>query len=176
MSGSGAVWDVYESPLGPLVLQARPAGLSALFFPGGAPALDEGARDPATLAGAARQLEEFFAGSRRAFDLPLDLDGTPFQQRVWHQLQQIPYGMTTTYGELARAVGKPDIVRSVAGVIAKTPVPIVVPCHRVIAASGALTGYLGGLHRKHALLELERRGVNGDDPEPSRPFHQLALL
>lgn len=160
MSRPTSVWDVYESPLGPLVIEARPAGLSALFFPGRAPALDERARDPVTLAAAARQLDEYFAGGRQTFDLPLDLAGTPFQQLVWQQLQQIPYGTTTTYGQLAQAVGRPDIVRAVAGVVGQTPVPIIVPCHRVIAASGALTGYLGGIHRKHALLELELRGAN----------------
>jgi len=109
------------------------------------------------------QLDEYFAGDRQTFDLPLDLEGTPFLQRVWRALQQIPYGATTTYGALADELGVTSSVgftaaRKVAGAIAATPTPIIVPCHRVIAADGRLTGYVGGLQRKRMLLDLEAAG------------------
>jgi methylated-DNA-[protein]-cysteine S-methyltransferase len=169
-------WDVYESPLGPLTLQASARGLTGLSFPGRAGRLDEATRDPAALAGAVAQLEEYFAGARRAFELALDLDGSPLRRRVWRELRAIPYGETVSYGELARRAGRPDIVRGVAGAVAATPVPIVVPCHRVIGADGSLTGYGGGLHRKRALLELERRGAGGDGPPPAWGARQLAML
>ena len=170
-------WDVYESPLGPLTIEAGPLGLRGLSFPGtrGAPR-DEGRRDPAGLAGAVAQLDAYFAGERRAFDLPLDLRGTPFQERVWARLRRLPYGATVTYTELAAAVGRPDVVRAVAAAVGRTPVPIVVPCHRVVGAGGALTGYGGGLHRKAALLDLERRVAAGLRPEAPWALRQLALL
>lgn len=154
-------WDVYQSPLGPLTIEGGPGGLRRLSFAGGAETLDERARDAATLAPVAAQLEEYFAGERRAFDLRLDLAGTPFQQQVWEHLRQIPYGTTVTYTELAQRVGRADTVRAVGAAVGRTPVPIVVPCHRVLAADGALTGYRGGLHRKQALLDLERERVTG---------------
>jgi methylated-DNA-[protein]-cysteine S-methyltransferase len=153
-------WTTYESPLGPLTLRGGPRGLAALDYPGaGGPRLGEDDRAPAPFAGAARQLDEYFAGRRRAFDLALDLSGTPFQRAVWAQLLAIPYGTTTTYAVLARAVGRPAGVRAVAAAVGRTPVPIVVPCHRVLARGGALTGYRGGLERKQALLDLERRRI-----------------
>src|SRR3954454_8602355 len=96
-----AAWDVYESPLGPLTLFAGPHGLRALAFPGRATALDERERVPVALAGAIAQLEEYFAGARRAFELDLHLAGTPFQQRVWAELRRVPFGATVTYSELA---------------------------------------------------------------------------
>jgi methylated-DNA-[protein]-cysteine S-methyltransferase len=149
-------WHVHETPLGALTLIASARGLRALRFPGRGAALAAAVRDPEALADAARQLDEYFAGERTAFDLPVDLgDGTPFQRRVWAALREIPYGTTVTYTELAEAVGRPDIVRAVAAAVGRTPVPIVVPCHRVVGASGALTGYGGGLPRKRALLDLE---------------------
>jgi methylated-DNA-[protein]-cysteine S-methyltransferase len=170
-------WDVYESPLGPLAIAAGPRGLTTLSFPGGrGAARAERHRDPAALAGAVAQLEEYFAGERRAFELPLDLHGTPFQRRVWAQLRRLPYGATVTYTELAAAVGRPDIVRAVAGAVGRTPVPVVVPCHRVVGAGGALTGYGGGLQRKAALLDLEARFAQGKRPEPAWAFRQMALL
>lgn len=164
-------WAVYESPLGPLTLRARTGGLASVSFPGRGGARADGVHDPAALAPVVAQLEAYFAGERRAFDLPLDLTGTPFQHRVWSELALIPYGETIAYGELARRVGRPDVVRGVAAVVAQTPVPVVIPCHRVVAADGALTGYGGGLERKAALLDLERRAV-----EPERALAQLALL
>src|SRR4051812_13092182 len=169
-------WDVYESPFGPLTLHAGPHGLTGLSFPGRVTSLGEGARDPAALAGAATELEEYFTGARRAFGLPLALRGTPFQQRVWAELREIPYGATVSYTELAERVGRPDIVRAVAAAVGRTPVPIVVPCHRVLGADGSLTGYGGGLQRKRALLDLERRVADGDPAPVGDAFRQLALL
>lgn len=105
---------------------------------------------------ACRQLETYFAGELRQFDLPLDLRGTPFQMRVWAALLAIPYGETRSYSQLARQIGAPRAVRAVGGANHANPIAIVVPCHRVIAAGGALAGYGGGLDRKRFLLELER--------------------
>ena len=169
-------WAVHETPIGPLTLHRGPRGLTRLDFPNRGPARDETARDPGALEAAAAQLDEYFAGRRTAFDLPLHLDGTPFQRRVWAALREIPYGTTVTYTELARAVGRPDIVRAVGAAVGRTPVPIVVPCHRVVGADGSLTGYGGGLQRKRALLDLERRVAAGLAPALERRFRQLALL
>jgi methylated-DNA-[protein]-cysteine S-methyltransferase len=151
-------WDVYESPLGPLTITASEHGLTGLWFPGRAGARAEGEQCPQVLSSACEQLDQYFAGERRDFELDLDLAGTPFQQRVWQRLLEIPYGTTLSYSQLAEAVGRPDILRGVAATVGRTPVPIVIPCHRVVAASGALTGYGGGLERKQALLDLERSG------------------
>jgi methylated-DNA-[protein]-cysteine S-methyltransferase len=151
-------WDVRDTPLGPLTLQGGPRGLCGIAFPGrGALELNQDERDPAALAAAATQLDEYFAGERTAFELRLELAGTPFQRRVWAALLEIPYGTTVTYTEVARTVGRPDVVRAVAAAVGRTPMPIVVPCHRVLGADGALTGYGGGIGRKRALLALERR-------------------
>ena len=169
-------WDVHETPLGALTLYAGAYGLTGIAFPGRGRPLDEAARDRDALAAAGRQLDEYFAAARTAFDLPLDLRGTPFQRRVWAALLEIPYGTTVTYTELAQAVGRPDIVRAVAAAVGRTPVPIVVPCHRVVGAGGALTGYGGGLQRKRALLDLERRRALGLPPEPAWEFRQLTLV
>jgi methylated-DNA-[protein]-cysteine S-methyltransferase len=135
-----------------------------VYFPGRAPSLAQADRDPVAFTDAAAQLDQYFAGERRVFDITLDLVGTTLQLRVWRALQQIPYGETTTYGTLARQLGIVAVkdtpaARIVASAIARTPAPIVVPCHRVLAADGSLTGYLGGLHRKQALLELETDGA-----------------
>jgi methylated-DNA-[protein]-cysteine S-methyltransferase len=165
-------WTIYESPLGPLTLVGGPAGLRALDFPGHAGRLDEDDRDPAPFAVAVRQLDEYFAGRREGFGLKLDLGGTPFQRSVWDELQHIPCGATTSYGALARAVGRPDAVRAVGAAVGRTPVPIIVPCHRALASNGALTGYRGGLQRKQALLDLERQGAA---PAGFAP-RQIALL
>jgi methylated-DNA-[protein]-cysteine S-methyltransferase len=168
-------WTVYESPLGPLTLRGGPRGLTGIDFPGHAGPLAEPDRDPGAFAEAVRQLEEYFAGRRRRFELALDLGGTPFQRAVWEQLLAIPYGTTRAYGAMARALGRSDRVRAAAAAVGRTPVPIIVPCHRAVAADGALTGYRGGLQRKQALLDLERRGVAGLAPEPAWAFRQLAL-
>src|SRR4051812_44395401 len=140
-----------DSPIGPLTLRATARGLSALRFG----AVPGGGGDATVLAAARRQLDEYFAGARSGFDLPVDLAGTDFQLAVWARLREIPYGATVSYGALAARVGRADVVRAVAAAVGRTPVPIVVPCHRVIGADGSLTGYGGGLPRKRALLDLE---------------------
>ncbi len=107
----------------------------------------------------ARQLDAYFARRRRAFDLPLDLDGTDFQLEVWAQLRAIPYGATVGYGQIARRVGSPGAARAVGGACGANPAPILVPCHRVLAAGGRLGGFSGGLEWKRALLAIEREPV-----------------
>ena len=148
-----------DTPLGSMLLARTAAGLAGVWFDGqrwhpGALAAPLVPDDP-LLAEAARQLKDYFAGTRRGFDLPLDLHGTPFQRAVWQRLGLIPPGATTTYGAVARELGAPRAVRAVGAAVGRNPVSIVVPCHRVLGAGGAPTGYAGGLQRKAALLALE---------------------
>jgi methylated-DNA-[protein]-cysteine S-methyltransferase len=151
-------FTVFDSPLGELTLVADPDGvLRRLYFPGTAPALPVADHDPERLAAATEQLEQYFRGERTRFELRLDYGGTPFQHSVWDALRTIEYGTTTTYGALARALGAQP--RAVGAAVGATPIPIIVPCHRVIGSDGSLTGYGGGLPRKRALLDLEA-GVN----------------
>ncbi|MGH2889503.1 MAG: methylated-DNA--[protein]-cysteine S-methyltransferase [Solirubrobacteraceae bacterium] len=166
---TGAAWTVYESPVGPLTLVAGLAGLRRLAFAGPGPALDERDRDPRALARVAEQLDEYFSGSRRRFELELDLAGTPFQLAVWRALLQIPYGETVSYAHVARAIGRVERVRAVGAANGRNPIAIIVPCHRVIGADGSLTGYGGGLERKRALLDLEA-GVAGGQPSLFSPL------
>ncbi len=174
MNDTTFIWTTYESPLGRLTLVGGDAGLSDLLFPGSEPR-DESGRDPLAFADVATQLDEYFAGRRRSCNLQLDLNGTPFQLAVWEQLRAIPYGTTVTYGELARRIDRPDRVRAVGGAVGRTPVPIIVPCHRVIGADGSLTGYGGGLPRKRALLEHEGAAFGARRSEGSRRAGQLVL-
>lgn len=183
MSDSRLAWTIYESPLGPLTVVAGEGGVRHIHFPGRSPRLQESDRRPLTEA--VDQLGSYFAGERRAFELDLDLRGSPLQMRVWEQLLEIPYGATATYGELAAPLEEslfPDDlepyrrVRLVGAAIGRTPTPIVVPCHRVIGADGSLTGYGGGLHRKQALLDLESRGRAGRAPDPSWATRQIPML
>jgi O-6-methylguanine DNA methyltransferase len=111
--------------------------------------------DSTVLAHALVQLREYFCRTRREFDLALDARGTPFQRAVWAEIARIPYGATTTYGEIARRVGRPRAARAVGGAVGANPLPILIPCHRVIGARGSLTGYAAGLAMKAALLQLE---------------------
>lgn len=151
----------YDSPLGAMLLAARPGGLAGLWFEGQKhwPQASAGwQRDDGhpVLVQAMEQLDDYFAGRRDGFELPLDLSGgTAFQARVWQALQAIPHGTTVSYGALAASVGAPSAVRAVGAAVGRNPVSIVVPCHRVLGAGGALTGYAGGLERKNALLRLE---------------------
>jgi methylated-DNA-[protein]-cysteine S-methyltransferase len=169
----------YPSPLGPLLLAAEPGGaLVYLGFPGRLPpALDRDPRgltpDPGVLDPVVAQLEAYFRGGRRVFDLPLALRGTPFQLRVWAELLRIPYGATLSYGELARRLGDPNLTRAVGAANGANPVSIIVPCHRVIGADGSLTGYGGGLERKRRLLALEQPRSGMLFPEESDGFHVL---
>ncbi|AYG79513.1 Methylated-DNA--protein-cysteine methyltransferase [Streptomyces hundungensis] len=151
---------VIDSPYGPLTLVAADGVLSRLYMEGQRhrpPQETFGERDDdGPFPEVARQLEAYFTGQLTAFDVDLNMLGTPFQQRVWHQLQQIPYGETRSYGELAEALGNPNASRAVGLANGKNPVGIIVPCHRVIGANGSLTGYGGGLDRKQRLLAFER--------------------
>lgn len=151
----------YASPLGPMVLAATEAGLAGVWFDGQRHQPDPSGWQHApghpVLQQAQAQLAAYFAGERHSFDLPLDLrPGTAFQQSVWRALLAIPYGRTQSYGALSVAIGKPAAVRAVGGAVGRNPLSIIVPCHRVVGAQGALTGYAGGLERKTALLQRER--------------------
>src|SRR5436853_4962105 len=136
-----SVWEFHESPLGRLTLLTGPRGLTGLRFPGRTGPLDERRRGPDALAAALAQLDEYFAGERVRFDLPLDLHGSPFERAVWERLLQVPFGETISYGALAREVGRPDLARAVGAVVGRTPVPIVVPCPRVHGADRQLTAF-----------------------------------
>src|SRR5690242_4675101 len=144
---------VVDSPIGPLGLVASDTALEALFFDGRR-VRPEG-RSP-VLVDAARQLEAYFAGELVEFDLPLELHGTEFNRRCWLALASIPYGQTVSYGEQARRLGLgSDAARAVGAANGRNPIPLVLPCHRVIGADGSLTGFGGGLDTKRFLLELE---------------------
>src|ERR1700730_12316431 len=149
-----------ESPLGPLLLAADDAGLRQILFVNGRrPARPESSwkEDRVPLNDAIRQLHAYFGGELEKFDLPLAPEGTPFQLGVWLGLCDIPYGETISYGELAGRIGNPKASRAVGLANGSNPIPIVIPCHRVIGSNGKLTGYGGGLPIKEKLLALERR-------------------
>jgi methylated-DNA-[protein]-cysteine S-methyltransferase len=145
-----------DTPIGKLTLVTTGKGLSAVSF--GARIPPNGILDEQANRVYIDQLSEYFVGKRKDFDLPLDLNGTPFQLSVWRALLNIPYGETRTYGEIARSLGKPQAARAVGMANHDNPVAVVVPCHRVVGHDGSLTGYAGGLHLKRALLALERQG------------------
>lgn len=150
---------VHESPVGPLLLAVSDDGVHAVEFHASRHPVKRDARwveaDHPLLDTLAAQLDEYFAGERRDFDLPLAPEGTDFQRTVWHALARIPYGDTTSYAQLASTIGHPSAVRAVGAANGRNPIPIVLPCHRVIGADGALTGFGGGLPTKRFLLELE---------------------
>jgi methylated-DNA-[protein]-cysteine S-methyltransferase len=149
-----------ESPLGPLLLAADDAGLRQILFVNGRhPARPESSwkEDRVPLNDGIRQLHAYFGGELEKFDLPLAPEGTPFQLGVWRSLCDIPYGETISYGELAGRIGNPKASRAVGLANGSNPIPIVIPCHRVIGSNGKLTGYGGGLPIKEKLLALERR-------------------
>jgi methylated-DNA-[protein]-cysteine S-methyltransferase len=153
---------IVNSPIGPLTLIAADGVLCGLYMveqrhPPAAGTY--GVPDDADFDGWTAQLREYFAGNRRAFDLPVRLFGTAFQCLVWTALREVPYGETVTYGELAHRIGRPAAARAVGLANGHNPISIVVPCHRVIGAGGGLTGYGGGLDRKRFLLDLERAGT-----------------
>ncbi len=158
---------VWQSPLGPLGLVARDGRLTAIFLkadPAWFPFQVErtygtsGRESLTAFAQARKELEEYFEGKRLVFRLPLDLDqGTPFQRRVWRALIEIPYGHTVTYKEVAHSIGQPSALRAVGAAAGANPLPVVIPCHRVVGAGGRLGGYSGGLDVKTRLLELESR-------------------
>jgi methylated-DNA-[protein]-cysteine S-methyltransferase len=145
-----------DTPIGRLILVAGDAGLRAVLFAGDTPPPDAVTGPHPVLDDAARQLDEWFAGARTAFDLPLDLvAATAFQRRAWLALAEIPYATTRSYGEQARMIGAPRAARAVGAANGRNPLPIVLPCHRLVGADGALTGFGGGLEVKRALLEHE---------------------
>jgi len=155
----------FPSPVGELLLTSDGDALTGVLLPrpGRAQApRPEWLRDDAPFGAAREQLAAYFAGDRQTFDLPLRPRGTAFQLRVWRELCNIPYGATISYAELARRVGRPGAARAVGAANGRNPLPIVVPCHRVIGADGTLTGYGGGLECKRRLLEHEAGARNGD--------------
>ncbi|HEY9068344.1 MAG TPA: methylated-DNA--[protein]-cysteine S-methyltransferase [Burkholderiaceae bacterium] len=147
------------TPLGRITLARTAKGLAGAWFEGQkhhpGPLAAPERPDDELLQRAARELTEFFAGRRDRFEVPLDLQGTPFQRSVWQQLLRIAAGTTCSYGEIACALGSASAVRAVGGAIGRNPVSVIVPCHRVVGRHGALTGYAGGVDRKRALLTLE---------------------
>jgi methylated-DNA-[protein]-cysteine S-methyltransferase len=182
---SRTAWTTLDTPLGTFTLAGERSTLQRLYFPSEADAavreLAERNRDLTAFADARAQLEQYFAGERRVFELDLEPHGSKLQRRVWDALQRIPYGETTTYGAIARELdvtgsAHEPPARIVGAAIARTPIPIVIPCHRVVASDGALRGYRGGLEIKRALLDFEasggERAALADDWERD----QLSLL
>ncbi len=150
-------YDTMSSPVGELLLTASPDGLTGVYLPGEGLAPErDWERDPDRFGECRRQLEEYFAGQRDTFDLPLAAPGTAFQQQVWNELVDIDFGTTISYSELAQRVGRPNSQRAVGGANGRNPICIVVPCHRVVGANGSLTGYSAGIDAKRWLLEFER--------------------
>jgi methylated-DNA-[protein]-cysteine S-methyltransferase len=155
---------VITSPVGALTLAATDTGLTHLLFSRGATAVPVhggSVKAARIVRDTERQLGEYFAGKRRTFDLPLAPSGTAFQLAVWRLLRDIPFGVTCSYGDLARRLGKPAAVRAVGLANGANPISIVVPCHRVVGADGKLTGYGGGLPTKRFLLDLEQPTLTG---------------
>jgi methylated-DNA-[protein]-cysteine S-methyltransferase len=165
------VFCYVESPIGRLMLTTDGTALTGLYMnlyrnkPSKLPGLGDDWIQNATidpLPAAARQLKEYFAGKRREFDLPLRMEGTEFQQRVWRELTKIPFGETRSYGQLAKRLNNPNGSRAVGLANGRNPIAIIVPCHRVIGADGSLTGFGGGLDRKEWLLTHEGQPVTGE--------------
>jgi methylated-DNA-[protein]-cysteine S-methyltransferase len=148
-------FTTHHSPVGRLLLAGDEDALTRLEFADAAEVPDAWQLDDLRFASEHRQLDEYFSGTRTGFDFPLRLEGAPFDRAVWGALREIPYGATVSYGDIAAGIGKPGRARAVGAANARNPIAIVVPCHRVIGANGALTGYGGGLGRKRALLALE---------------------
>ncbi|MCM2439713.1 methylated-DNA--[protein]-cysteine S-methyltransferase [Agrobacterium vitis] len=156
-----------NSPIGSLLLAGDGRRLSRIGFPSGKGFIKpkpEWVLDDAAFEGTKDQLRAYFNGTRQEFDLPLDLEGTDFQRDVWQELIRIPFGMTISYGELARRIGRLSASRAVGAANGANPLPIVIPCHRVIGSNGSLTGFGGGLDTKKWLLTLERAAVGIDEP------------
>jgi len=172
---AAAIPTVYArlaSPLGPLFACARKGAITGLWFEGGphpptrGPDWRHAPQDPA-LRQLARELDEYFAGTRRVFEVAVAPDGTPFQQAVWAALRTVPWGATASYGAIATAIGRPRAVRATGAANGRNPVAIVIPCHRIVGADGSLTGYAGGVARKEWLLMLES-GIVATPPRGAR--------
>ena len=152
------LYTTIASPIGELLLLGDGSALRGLYMQEGrkpATVRPGWKREPDAFAAASAQLDEYFAGRRTGFDLPIEPSGTPFQLRVWRALRDVDYGETSSYGELARRIGRPRAARAVGAANGSNPISIVIPCHRLIGTSGALTGYAGGIANKRLLLELE---------------------
>ena len=163
---TGIAYAHMDSPVGPVWVATSEHGICAVGLGGKQPERffawltrhmgpEPQREDPAALAQALAQLREYFTGTRHTFDLELDARGTRFQETVWDEIARIPYGATTTYGKIAQRIGRPRAARAVGAAVGANPLSILIPCHRVIGAGGALTGYGGGLDAKAALLQLE---------------------
>jgi len=153
------MYTTVDSPIGELLLVGDGDTLSGLYMQDGRKPrriATNWSESAAPFADVKRQLEEYFTGERTTFDVKLAAEGAPFEREVWHALEEIPYGETVSYGEIARRVGQPTAARAVGTANGRNPIAVIVPCHRVIGADGSLTGYGGGLERKRLLLELER--------------------
>lgn len=168
-----------ETPIGVLHIVATPKGVAQIDFvsakrgrgrSGKASDTESAKRARTHIANAIRQIREYFSGRRKDFDLPLDLHGTPNQQMVWQGLLEIPFGKTVSYGELADHIGSPRAARAVGTACGRNPVPVIVPCHRVIGSTGGLHGYGGGLWRKKFLLELEGIRIKESSSQRALPF------
>jgi methylated-DNA-[protein]-cysteine S-methyltransferase len=152
------IYTIIDSPIDELLLVGDGESLSRLHMLGSRKRVDVNPawkRDDDAFGEVREQLSEYFAGDRREFELRLNMAGNPFELRVWEELQTIPYGETTSYGEIAQRIGNPGAARAVGLANGRNPIAVVVPCHRVIGADGSLTGYGGGLERKRLLLDLE---------------------
>lgn len=157
--------DYFDSPLGLMEFKASESGITQVIFCGHQTTQ---VVENALTKECKSQLAAYFSGQRHVFDLPLDAKGTPFQQQVWHLIAQIPYGDTWTYGDIANGLNKPNAVRAVGGATGRNPLSIIVPCHRVMGASQKITGYAGGVARKHWLLKHEGCvGINLPELAPS---------
>lgn len=166
-------YTLMDSPLGSILLAGDAEGLKLINFQDGndpMELLSEWKNDDGIFGTAVKQLQAYFAGELFAFDLNLAPKGTPFYRNVWEALERIPYGETISYGQLAHRVGKPNAARAVGAANGSNPLPIVLPCHRVIGADGSLTGYGGGFRFKVALLDLEKKH------RPTRVGEQLGLV
>jgi methylated-DNA-[protein]-cysteine S-methyltransferase len=156
-------YTTIESPVGPLLLASDEGGLRRVSFANSkrsAPLEPNWKPDRGPFTEVIRQLQAYFGGELKDFDLPLSLEGTEFQLRVWRSLRTIRYGETVSYGELAQRIGKPKAVRAVGLANGSNPIPIIIPCHRVIGSDGSLTGFGGGLANKKKLLALESRQIS----------------
>lgn len=150
--------SVIPSPFGNILLESREGCLSRLQF---TEEQTDGEILDQVLLSAKEQLEEYFAGKRKNFDMPIGLGGTDFQRKVWMEVAKIPFGQTTTYMKLSQKLGNPAAIRAVGAAIGANPILVILPCHRILGSDGSLTGYAGGLDRKKALLELEGHAFQG---------------
>ena len=152
--------DTLDTPLGTLQIEATERGLCGIWFP--SRSIDQGptSKTNRVISLAKQELNAYFTGELTTFSVPLDWQGTRFQESVWQALLAVPYGKTVTYGDVARAIGRPRSSRPVGGAVGKNPLPIIVPCHRIIGSDGSLTGFTGGLDIKIRLLELEGHSIN----------------